>query len=210
MKDLNFNLKEKAKEALAEINTELTKDGLTAWDDSRLTKQEGGSGYSIGETVTLTSEVGLANVTNAEGKVTNKYLAVKTSDGAWFSLKNLIRPNLTGYQFKGTFLEDKDGKGKIVEGEATGSEGAKVYEADVDAEFDKKDKDQWFDAQTKNLVELYALIKAGEVVTEGVTMKYRGRAIRAWVAERKSKPSMFTQYKEGAHRVMRQAIWTQE
>ena len=206
MKD--FDLKAKAKEVLTEINAELKTAGLNEWGDERLTRQEGGNGHSVGETVTLTSEVGLADVTDANGKVTNKYLAVKATDGSWFSLKNLIRPNLTGYQLKGIFLEDEDGKGEIKDGIATGETNAKAYEADVDSEFDKDDQDQWFDAKTKNLIELYALIKEGEVVTEGVTLKYRGRAMRSFIAKKPSKASMFTKYKKGAHRVMRQAIWT--
>lgn len=206
MKDLD--LKAKAKEVFTEINAELKAAGLTAWDETRLTRQEGGNGHSVGETVTLTSEIGLADVTDADGKVTNKYLAVKATDGSWFSLKNLIRPNLTGYQTKGIFVEDEDGKAELQDGVAVNGKNARTYEADVDPEFDKADQDQWFDAQTKNLIELYTLIKEGEVNTEGVTMKYRGRAMRSFIAKNDSKPSMFTKYKKGAHRVMRQAIWT--
>lgn len=206
MKD--FDLKAKAKEVLAEINAELKISGLTEWGDERLTRLEGGNGHVVGEIITLTSEVGLADVTNADGEVTNKYLAVKATDGSWFSLKNLIRPSLAGYQLKGFFLEDEDGKGKLEDGVATGETNAKAYEADVDPEFDKDDQDQWFNATTKNLIELYTLIKEGEVVTEGVSLKYRGRAMRSFIAKKPSKASMFTKYKKGAHRVMRQAIWT--
>lgn len=208
MKD--FDLKAKATSLLKEFNAELTKAGLNEWDTSRLTRQEGGSGHSVGETITLTSELGMADVTDANGKVTNKYLAIKTTDGSWFSLKNLIRPNLTGYQMSGIFLEDEDGKGELKDGVAVGGKNSRTYEADVDPEFDKSDQNQWFDSKTKNLIELYALIQEGVVKTNDVTMKYRGRAMRSFVAKTASKATMFTSYKQGAHRVMRQAIWTKE
>ena len=198
-------LKNAVKSVFDQVNAELEKLNLPAWDEKRLTRQEGGNGYVPGETVTLTDEVGMADVLdNVTNKVIAKYPAIKLTNGSWFSLKHLVKPNLAGYSFKGNFIEDEDGNGKIVGDQA---EGGTLRVADVDPKFSPADTDQFFDFGTRNLLEIYVLIKEGNKPVNGVELTFRGTACRPIVAKKKSPlPSM--PYNKGAHRVMRQQIWT--
>ena len=204
LKDENA-LKNAVKSVFDQVNAELEKLNLPAWDEKRLTRQEGGNGYVPGETVTLTDEVGMADVLdNTTNKVIAKYPAIKLTNGSWFSLKHLVKPNLAGYSFKGNFVEDEDGKGKIVGDQA---EGGTLRVADVDTDFDPSDSTQFFDFGTRNLLEIYVLIKEGNKPVNGVELTFRGTACRPIIAKKKSPlPSM--PYNKGAHRVMRQQIWT--
>ena len=198
-------LKNAVKSVFDQVNAELEKLNLPAWDEKRLTRQEGGNGYVPGETVTLTDEVGMADVLdNTTNKIVAKYPAIKLTNGSWFSLKHLVKPNLAGYSFKGNFVEDEDGNGKIVGDQA---EGGTLRVADVDPKFSPADADQFFDFGTRNLLEIYVLIKEGNKPVNGVELTFRGTACRPIVAKKKSPlPSM--PYNKGAHRVMRQQIWT--
>ena len=198
-------LKNAVKSVFDQVNAELEKLNLPAWDEKRLTRQEGGNGYVPGETVTLTDEVGMADVLdNVTNKVIAKYPAIKLSNNTWFSLKHLVKPSLAGYSFTGKFVEDEDGNGKIVGDQA---EGGTLRVADVDTDFDPADTEQFFDFGTRNLLEIYVLIKEGNKPVNGVELTFRGTACRPIVAKKKSPlPSM--PYKKDAHRVMRQQIWT--
>lgn len=198
-------LKNAVKSVFDQVNAELEKLNLPAWDEKRLTRQEGGNGYVPGETVTLTDEVGMADVLdNVTNKVIAKYPAIKLSNNAWFSLKHLVKPSLAGYSFTGKFVEDEDGNGKIVGDQA---EGGTLRVADVDTKFSPADADQFFDFGTRNLLEIYVLIKEGNVSVGGTELTFRGTACRPIKAKKKSPlPSM--PYNKGANRVMRQQIWT--
>lgn len=198
-------LKNAVKSVFDQVNAELEKLNLPAWDEKRLTRQEGGNGYVPGETVTLTDEVGMADVLdNTTNKVIAKYPAIKLTNGSWFSLKHLVKPNLAGYSFTGKFVEDEDGNGKIVGDQA---EGGTLRVADVDTKFSPADADQFFDFGTRNLLEIYVLIKEGNKPVNGVELTFRGTACRPIVAKKKS-PLTSMPYNKGAHRVMRQQIWT--
>lgn len=198
-------LKNAVKSVFDQVNAELEKLNLPAWDEKRLTRQEGGNGYVPGETVTLTDEVGMADVLdNVTNKVIAKYPAIKLSNNTWFSLKHLVKPSLAGYSFTGKFVEDEDGNGKIVGDQA---EGGTLRVADVDTKFSPADADQFFDFGTRNLLEIYVLIKEGNVSVGGTELTFRGTACRPIKAKKKSPlPSM--PYNKGANRVMRQQIWT--
>ena len=198
-------LKNAVKSVFDQVNKELEKLNLPAWDEKRLTRQEGGNGYVPGETVTLTDEVGMADVLdNVTNKIVAKYPAIKLSNNAWFSLKHLVKPSLAGYSFTGKFVEDEDGNGKIVGDQA---EGGTLRVADVDTKFSPADADQFFDFGTRNLLEIYVLIKEGNVSVGGTELTFRGTACRPIKAKKKSPlPSM--PYNKGANRVMRQQIWT--
>ena len=198
-------LKNAVKSVFDQVNAELEKLNLPAWDEKRLTRQEGGNGYVPGETVTLTDEVGMADVLdNVTNKVIAKYPAIKLSNNAWFSLKHLVKPSLAGYSFTGKFVEDEDGNGKI---DGDHAEGGTLRVADVDTKFSPADTDQFFDFGTRNLLEIYVLIKEGNVSVGGTELTFRGTACRPIKAKKKSPlPSM--PYKKDAHRVMRQQIWT--
>lgn len=198
-------LKNAVKSVFDQVNAELKNLNLPAWDEKRLTRQEGGNGYVPGEKVTLTDEVGMADVRdNDTNKVIAKYPAIKLSNNSWFSLKHLVKPSLAGYSFTGKFVEDEDGEGKIVGDHA---EGGTLRVADVDPKFNPAGADQFFDFGTRNLLEIYVLIKEGNVSVDGTELTFRGTACRPIKAKKKSPlPSM--PYKVGANRVMRQQIWT--
>ena len=198
-------LKKAVKSVFDKVNAELKKLDLPAWDEKRLTRQEGGMGYVPGEKVILTDEVGMADVLdNVTNKVIAKYPAIKLSNNAWFSLKHLVKPSLAGDSCTGKCVEDEDGNGKIVGDQA---EGGTLRIADVDPKFSPADTDQFFDFGTRNLLEIYVLIKEGNVSVDGIELTFRGTACRPIKAKKKSPlPSM--PYKVGANRVMRQQIWT--
>lgn len=198
-------LKKAVKAVFDKVNAELKKLDLPAWDEKRLTRQEGGNGYVPGEKVLLTDEVGMADVLdNDTNKVIAKYPAIKLSNNSWFSLKHLVKPSLAGYSFTGKFVEDEDGNGKIVGDQAVGGT---LRVADVDPKFNPADADQFFDFGTRNLLEIYVLIKEGNIHVDGIELTFRGTACRPIKAKKKSPlPSM--PYKVGANRVMRQQIWT--
>ena len=116
----------------------------------------------------------------------------------------MVKPSLAGYSFTGKFVEDEDGNGKIVGDQA---EGGTLRVADVDSKFSPADTDQFFDFGTRNLLEIYVLIKEGNVSVGGTELTFRGTACRPIKAKKKSPlPSM--PYNKGANRVMRQQIWT--
>ena len=74
---------------------ELTED---AWKQMQ-TRQEGGNGFTIGETIHVTGEVEIMGVyANVNGKqvAQNTFFAAKLSDGRNISLRNLIKPSLVG------------------------------------------------------------------------------------------------------------------
>lgn len=198
-------LKNAVKSVFDQVNVELEKLNLPAWDEKRLTRQEGGNGYVPGEKVTLTDEVGMADVLdNVTNKVIAKYPAIKLTNNSWFSLKHLVKPSLAGYSFTGKFVEDEDGNGEIVGDQA---KGGTLRVADVDTKFSPTDADQFFDFGTRNLLEIYVLIKEGNVSVDGTELTFRGTACRPIKAKKKSPlPSM--PYKAGANRVIRQQIWT--
>ena len=177
-------LKNAVKSVFDQVNKELEELNLPAWDEQRLTRQEGGNGYVPGEKVTLTDEVGMADVLdNDTNKIIAKYPAIKLSNGAWFSLKHLVKPSLAGYSFTGKFVEDEDGNGKIVGDQA---EGGTLRVADVDPKFSPADADQFFDFGTRNLLEIYVLIKEGNVSVDETELTFRGTACRPIKAKKKS------------------------
>lgn len=203
MKD--FKMTEEALNAqLEELNT-IRKaaglDGLTAeaWKAMQ-TRQEGGNGFTLGETIHLTGEVEIVIVyANVNGVQTpqNTFFGAKLSDGRAISLRNLIKPSLAGYKFEGTFKEDngKDGKSR------TETE----YTAQHIEGFTPSDVEFW-DAETRNVLELYMSIKAGKKqLPNELTLVAQG--CRPIVATRSVSQGSLD-YAKGAHRVMRVNVWS--
>ena len=175
---------------------ELTED---AWKQMQ-SRQEGGNGFTIGETIHLTGEVEIVVVyANVNGKqvAQNTFFAAKLSDGRNISLRNLIKPSLAGYKWEGTFKEDngKDGKDRI-ETEHTAQHIEGFDPANVD----------FFDAETRNVLELFMAVKAGkkQLPTE-LTLVAQG--CRTIVASRAVAQGNLN-YAKGAHRVMRVNVWS--
>lgn len=164
------------------------------------TRQEGGNGFTIGETIHLTGEVEIvvvyANV-NGTQVPQNTFFGAKLSDGRNISLRNLIKPSLAGYKWEGTFKEDNGKEGKSrVETEHTAQHIEGFDPANVD----------FFDAETRNVLELFMAVKAGKKqLPNELTLVAQG--CRPIVATRGVSQGNLD-YAKGAHRVMRVNVWS--
>ena len=175
---------------------ELTED---AWKQMQ-TRQEGGNGFTIGETIHLTGEVEIvvvyANV-NGTQVPQNTFFGAKLSDGRNISLRNLIKPSLAGYKWEGDFVEDNGKEGKSrTETEHTAQHIEGFDPANVD----------FFDAETRNVLELFMAVKAGKKqLPNELTLVAQG--CRPIVATRGVSQGNLD-YAKGAHRVMRVNVWS--
>ena len=203
MKDFKMTA-ESLKKQLTELNKIRTAAGLNeltdeAWKQMQ-SRQEGGNGFTIGETINLTGEVEIIVVyANINGKqvAQNTFFAAKLSDGRNISLRNLIKPSLAGYKWEGEYTEDngKEGKDRV---ETTHT--AKAVEG-----FDPANVD-FFDAETRNVLELFMAVKAGKKsLPSELTLVAQG--CRPIVASRAVAQGNLN-YAKGAHRVMRVNVWS--
>lgn len=203
MKDFKVT-DESLKKQLAELNKVRKNVGLNdltdeAWKQMQ-TRQEGGNGFTIGETIQLTGEVEIivvyANV-NGTQVAQNTFFGAKLSDGRNISLRNLIKPSLAGYKFEGTFKEDNGKEGK--------SRTEIEYTAQHIEDFDPANVD-FFDAETRNVLELFMAIKAGKKQLPN-TLTLVAQGCRPIVASRAVSQGNLD-YAKGAHRVMRVNVWS--
>ena len=203
MKDFKATAKQ-LEDQLKELNKIRKNAGLNelnadAWKQMQ-TRQEGGNGFTLGETIRLTGEVEVvvvyANI-NGTQVPQNTFFGAKLSDGRTISLRNLIKPSLAGYKWEGTFLEDngKEGKSRTeIEHTAQHIEG-----------FDPANVD-FFDAETRNVLELFMAVKAGKKqLPNELTLVAQG--CRPIVATRGVSQGTLD-YAKGAHRVMRVNVWS--
>lgn len=203
MKDFKMTA-ESLKKQLTELNKIRKDAGLAeltdeAWKQMQ-SRQEGGNGFTIGETIHLTGEVEIvvvyANV-NGTQVPQNTFFGAKLSDGRNISLRNLIKPSLAGYKWEGTFKEDNGKEGKSrTETEHTAQHIEGFDPANVD----------FFDAETRNVLELFMAVKAGKKqLPNELTLVAQG--CRPIVATRGVSQGNLD-YAKGAHRVMRVNIWS--
>ena len=192
------------KKQFDELNKIRTAAGLAeltdeAWKQMQ-SRQEGGNGFTLGETIHLTGEVEIIIVyANINGKqvAQNTFFAAKLADGRNISLRNLIKPSLAGYKWEGDFVEDngKEGKDRV---ETT-------YTAKAVEGFDPANVD-FFDAETRNVLELFMAVKAGKKqLPSELTLVAQG--CRPIVASRSVSQGNLN-YAKGAHRVMRVNVWS--
>ena len=203
MKDFKASADDLNKQ-LTELNKIRTAAGLSELTDEAWklmqSRQEGGNGFTIGETINLTGEVEIVVVyANINGKqvAQNTFFAAKLADGRNISLRNLIKPSLAGYKWEGDFVEDngKDGKDRV---ETT-------YTAKAVEGFDPANVD-FFDAETRNVLELFMAVKAGKKqLPSELTLVAQG--CRPIVASRAVSQGNLN-YAKGAHRVMRVNVWS--
>lgn len=203
MKEFKATAKQ-LEDQLKELNKIRTSAGLNelnadAWKQMQ-TRQEGGNGFTIGETIHLTGEVEIvvvyANV-NGTQVPQNTFFGAKLSDGRNISLRNLIKPSLAGYKWEGTFKEDNGKEGKSrVETEHTAQHIEGFDPANV----------EFFDAETRNVLELFMAVKAGKKqLPNELTLVAQG--CRPIVATRGVSQGTLD-YAKGAHRVMRVNVWS--
>lgn len=203
MKDFKATTKQ-LEDQLEELNKIRKDAGLNelnadAWKQMQ-TRQEGGNGFTIGETIHLTGEVEIivvyANV-NGTQVPQNTFFGAKLSDGRNISLRNLIKPSLAGYKWEGTFKEDNGKEGKSrTETEHTAQHIEGFDPANVD----------FFDSETRNVLELFMAVKAGKKqLPNELTLVAQG--CRPIVATRGVSQGNLD-YAKGAHRVMRVNVWS--
>lgn len=203
MKDFKMTA-ESLKKQLTELNKIRKDAGLAeltdeAWKQMQ-SRQEGGNGFTIGETIQLTGEVEIivvyANV-NGTQVPQNTFFGAKLTDGRNISLRNLIKPSLAGYKWEGTFKEDNGKEGKSrTETEHTAQHIEGFDPANVD----------FFDAETRNVLELFMAVKAGKKqLPNELTLVAQG--CRPIVATRGVSQGNLD-YAKGAHRVMRVNVWS--
>lgn len=203
MKDFKATTKQ-LEDQLKELNKIRKDAGLNelnadAWKQMQ-TRQEGGNGFTIGETIHLTGEVEIvvvyANVNGAQVPQ-NTFFGAKLSDGRNISLRNLIKPSLAGYKWEGTFKEDNGKEGK--------SRTETEYTAQHIEGFDPANV-EFFDAETRNVLELFMAVKAGKKqLPNELTLVAQG--CRPIVATRAVSQGNLD-YAKGAHRVMRVNVWS--
>lgn len=203
MKDFKMTA-ESLKKQLTELNKIRKDAGLAeltdeAWKQMQ-SRQEGGNGFTIGETIHLTGEVEIivvyANV-NGTQVPQNTFFGAKLTDGRNISLRNLIKPSLAGYKWEGTFKEDNGKEGK--------SRTETEYTAQHIEGFDPANVD-FFDAETRNTLELFMAVKAGKKsLPNELTLVAQG--CRPIVATRGVSQGNLD-YAKGAHRVMRVNVWS--
>ena len=203
MKDFKMTT-ESLKKQLTELNKIRKDAGLAELTDEEWkqmqSRQEGGNGFTIGETIHLTGEVEIivvyANV-NGTQVPQNTFFGAKLTDGRNISLRNLIKPSLAGYKWEGTFKEDNGKEGKSrTETEHTAQHIEGFDPANVD----------FFDAETRNVLELFMAIKAGKKqLPNELTLVAQG--CRPIVATRAVSQGNLD-YAKGAHRVMRVNVWS--
>ena len=203
MKDFKATAKQ-LEDQLKELNrirknaglSELTED---AWKQMQ-SRQEGGNGFTLGETIRLTGEVEVVVVyANINGIQTaqNTFFGAKLSDGRAISLRNLIKPSLAGYKWEGVFKEDNGKEGK--------SHTETEYTAQHIEGFDPTNVEFW-DAETRNVLELFMAVKAGKKsLPNELTLVAQG--CRPIVATRSVSQGNLD-YAKGAHRVMRVNVWS--
>lgn len=203
MKDFKMTA-ESLKKQLTELNKIRKDAGLAeltdeAWKQMQ-SRQEGGNGFTIGETIHLTGEVEIivvyANV-NGTQVPQNTFFGAKLTDGRNISLRNLIKPSLAGYKWEGTFKEDNGKEGKSrTETEHTAQHIEGFDPANVD----------FFDAETRNVLEFFMAVKAGKKqLPNELTLVAQG--CRPIVATRGVSQGNLD-YAKGAHRVMRVNVWS--
>ena len=203
MKDFKMTA-ESLKKQLTELNKIRKDAGLAeltdeAWKQMQ-SRQEGGNGFTIGETIHLTGEVEIivvyANV-NGTQVPQNTFFGAKLSDGRNISLRNLIKPSLAGYRWEGTFKEDN--------GKESKSRKETEYTAQHIEGFDPANVEFW-DAETRNVLELFMAVKAGKKqLPNELTLVAQGcRPITATRAVSQGN----LDYAKGAHRVMRVNVWS--
>ena len=203
MKDFKATTKQ-LEDQLKELNKIRKDAGLTelnadAWKQMQ-TRQEGGNGFTIGETIHLTGEVEIvvvyANV-NGTQVPQNTFFGAKLSDGRNISLRNLIKPSLAGYKWEGVFKEDNGKEGK--------SRTETEHTAQHIEGFDPANVEFW-DAETRNVLELFMAVKAGKKqLPNELTLVAQG--CRPIVATRGVSQGNLD-YVKGAHRVMRVNVWS--
>lgn len=184
----------------------IRKEADSSWkDDTQQVRNVGNNGYVIGQQFELDGSFGVEEIKNGD-KVTGAYFACGTRQGVKLSLASLMGlTSLRGYTLSG---EDTSFLAKIT-GEPTEAQlkdsvkyTAKVAD-DVDETFVG-----WADCPTRDIYDLVVRIENEQFSLNGITVEYKGQAIRGWDAKKGGDDIVVgKKYAAGAHRVTRQHLF---
>lgn len=184
----------------------IRKEADSSWkDDTQQVRNVGNNGYVIGQQFELDGSFGVEEIKNGD-KVTGAYFACGTRQGVKLSLASLMGlTSLRGYTLSG---EDTSFLAKIT-GEPTEAQLkdsvkyiAKVAD-DVDETFVG-----WADCPTRDIYDLVVRIENEQFSLNGITVEYKGQAIRGWDAKKGGDDIVVgKKYAAGAHRVTRQHLF---
>ncbi len=186
----------------ATIRKEADKD----WkDDTQQVRNVGNNGYVIGQQFELDGSFGVEKIKNGD-KVTSAYFACGTKQGIKLSLASLMGlTSLRGYMLSG---EDTSYLSKI-NGEPTDAQkkDSVKYVAEVADDVDELFVG-WADCPTRDIYDLVVRIENEQFDLEGITVEYKGQAIRGWDAKKGGDDIVVNKkYTAGAHRVTRQHLF---
>lgn len=174
-------------------------------DDTQQVRNVGNNGYVIGQQFELDGSFGVEEIKNND-KVTGAYFACGTKQGIKLSLASLMGlTSLRGYMLSG---EDTSYCAKI-NGEPTDKqkEDAVKYVAKVADDVDETFVG-WEDCPTRDIYDLVVRIENEQVQLAGITVEYKGQAIRGWDAKKGGDDIVLNKkYAVGSHRVTRQHLF---
>jgi hypothetical protein len=160
--------------------------------DTKKARIIGNNGYVLNQSFELTGVIDTVPVTDADGKQTEVFIGLETTNGQWLSLKSLMGlSSLRGYVLDGTMTDSQ----KV---EHT----AKVAD-DVTDQFIG-----WADCPTRDLYDLTAEIEANPNLVKGKTVTYKGQIYRPFVAKKAGKDlATGLPVKKGDNRAQDAKLW---
>lgn len=198
------------------LNAELTARGKKAFTEKQKNAQQGGNGFEVGQSFTLTGNVGIRDIADSN----NTFLAAETTTGDWLSLKYLIPVNVLGYSSKGEFIEEYEPTPvrSDYDTDTEYNEAVKEHETNIiTATFDKrkagKEPAEVMEAnklvcnhRTRNVIELYGFITNGLWSCKGLTLTFLGKVCKQTKAKKEYEFGEYT-VKKGAQRVNAVNVW---
>ena len=174
-------------------------------DDTQQVRNVGNNGYVIGQQFELDGSFGVEEIKNGD-KVTGAYFACGTKQGIKLSLASLMGlTSLRGYMLSGedtSYLSKVNGEPTDKQKEDSVKYVAKVAD-DVDETFVG-----WEDCPTRDIYDLVVRIENEQFDLEGISVEYKGQAIRGWDAKKAGDDIVVNKkYAAGAHRVTRQHLF---
>ena len=194
-----------------ELNEKLVAMGKPKFEENRIKRLVGG-GTQVGDTLTLTGEVCIAEITGSN----NVFLAVLTETGEKISIKALIPQSVAGYTDKNAVNE----LAPLTDGENEADHKADENYQEIEATFDEgvaggaaseivKSNKDLLNHGTRSDIELYGLISENIWSCKGLKLTYCGKVVRQTKATKDYEFGENT-VKKGARRAMTVSVWKVE
>ena len=194
-----------------ELNEKLVAMGKPKFEENRIKRLVGG-GTQVGDTLTLTGEVCIAEIAGSN----NVFLAVLTETGEKISIKSLIPQSVAGYTDKNAVNE----LAPLTDGENEADHKADENYQEIEATFDEgvaggaaseivKSNKDLLNHGTRSDIELYGLISENIWSCKGLKLTYCGKVVRQTKATKDYEFGEST-VKKGARRAMTVSVWKVE